>query len=464
MPPSSGHRVCPWELRATTGHRPSPHSGSILASSPRSPPSATRSRRPSSARPSRRCSRGTDVLGAGGDGHGQDRRVRAADAAARRRPRRSAPRPHDAARARADARARDAGRRGDPQVRGRRSGVSVAPDLRRRVDGPADPRAQARRRRRRGDARAGRSTTSAAHAEARRACAMVVLDEADEMLDMGFAEDLEAILAATPPERQTALFSATMPPRIAAIAERHLRNPARVTIAREKAAGGDDAARAAGRLHRRARRTSPRRSAACSTWSSPTSAIVFCRTRIEVDELAETLNAHGYRAEALHGGMVAGAARPRDGAVPRGEDRPARRDRRRRARPRHRAPVARRQLRRAVRARGLRAPDRPHRPRRARAGVAITLAEPREHRLLRNIEAFTKQKIEIGGRADRGRPARRRLERDARRAARALARGRPRRRTASSWSRWPRSSTSMDVAAAAVKMAHRATGEAPRET
>src|SRR5258706_11643233 len=47
---------------------------------------------------------------------------------------------------------------------------------------------------------------------------LVVLDEADEMLDMGFAEDLEAILAETPAERQTALFSATLPPRIADIA------------------------------------------------------------------------------------------------------------------------------------------------------------------------------------------------------------------------------------------------------
>src|SRR3954471_5354380 len=66
----------------------------------------------------------------------------------------------------------------------------------------------------------------------------LVLDEADEMLDMGFAEDLETILEATPPDRQTALFSATMPARIAAIARRHLRDPVRITIARETAAAG----------------------------------------------------------------------------------------------------------------------------------------------------------------------------------------------------------------------------------
>ena len=58
------------------------------------------------------------------------------------------------------------------------------------------------------------------------------------MLDMGFAEDLDAILEATPVDRQTALFSATMPPRILPIAQKHLRNPQRITIAREKTAAG----------------------------------------------------------------------------------------------------------------------------------------------------------------------------------------------------------------------------------
>src|SRR3954468_20568788 len=67
---------------------------------------------------------------------------------------------------------------------------------------------------------------------------ILVLDEADEMLDMGFAEDLDAILEATPKQRQTALFSATMPPRIMAIANRHLKDPARIAIAREKTAPG----------------------------------------------------------------------------------------------------------------------------------------------------------------------------------------------------------------------------------
>jgi ATP-dependent RNA helicase DeaD len=59
---------------------------------------------------------------------------------------------------------------------------------------------------------------------------VVVLDEADEMLDMGFAEDLDELLSRTPPERQPALFSATISPAIARIAKRHQRDPERVRI------------------------------------------------------------------------------------------------------------------------------------------------------------------------------------------------------------------------------------------
>ena len=80
--------------------------------------------------------------------------------------------------------------------------------------------------------------------------ATVVLDEADEMLDMGFAEDLEAILDATPEQRQTVLFSATMPRRLDALARRHLRDPARITIGRGAAAGRRGAAGAADGLRR----------------------------------------------------------------------------------------------------------------------------------------------------------------------------------------------------------------------
>src|SRR3954453_1772399 len=132
--------------------------------------------------------------------------------------------------------------------------------------------------------------------------AILVLDEADEMLDMGFAEDLDAILDATPKTRQTALFSATMPSRILAIAGRHLREPSRVTIQREKATAGKlprvrQVAYIVARAHK------PAALERVLEMENPASALVFCRTRIEVDTLVEMLNAHGHSAEALHGGM-----------------------------------------------------------------------------------------------------------------------------------------------------------------
>jgi ATP-dependent RNA helicase DeaD len=222
---------------------------------------------------------------------------------------------------------------------------------------------------------------------------VLVLDEADEMLDMGFAEDIETILEETPATRQTTLFSATMPARILTIAERHLQKPQRVTIAREKTAAGKmPRIRQVAYIVRR-----DQKSAALDRildMENPASAIVFCRTRIEVDTLTETLNAHGYRAEALHGGME---QRQRDAVM-------------------NRVRSSKTDLLIAtdVAARGLdieqithivnydvptSAEGYVHRigrtGRAGREGTAITLAEPREHRLLRSIEAFTKQKIEM---------------------------------------------------------------------
>jgi ATP-dependent RNA helicase DeaD len=222
---------------------------------------------------------------------------------------------------------------------------------------------------------------------------IVVLDEADEMLDMGFAEDLEAILAATPAERQTALFSATLPPRIAEIANAHLRDPVRVRIDREVVPAGAaprvrQVAYIVGRAHKIA--TLGR----VLDVENPTSAIVFCRTRTEVDELTESLNGRGYRAEALHGGMS--------------------QEQRDRVMKRFRANTTDLLVATHVAARGLDVQHVSHvvnydvpsaaeayvhrigrTGRAGREGVAITLAEPREHRLLRNIEQQTKQKIEI---------------------------------------------------------------------
>src|SRR6185436_2332378 len=221
----------------------------------------------------------------------------------------------------------------------------------------------------------------------------VVLDEADEMLDMGFAEDLEAILAATPAEKQTALFSATLPPRIVKIAQTHLEDP--VTIQLDKAVRRADATANVRQIAYIV--TRPHKIAALGRVldvEHPVSAIVFCRTRTEVDELAETLSARGYRADALHGGL---SQDQRDTVM--------RKFRGRKTDLLIATDVA---------ARGLDVKHVSHvvnydvpvaadayvhrigrTGRAGRTGVAITFAEPREHRMLGNIERVTKQRIEI---------------------------------------------------------------------
>ncbi|MFZ9972272.1 MAG: DEAD/DEAH box helicase [Candidatus Limnocylindrus sp.] len=131
----------------------------------------------------------------------------------------------------------------------------------------------------------------------------VVLDEADEMLEMGFIEDIETLLAKTPSSRQTVLFSATMPKRIDKLASNHLRNPERVSIAAPKQKASDvPRVRQAAYVVKR-----PDKPAALMRIldaEDPTAAIVFCRTRGEVDDLTQILAARGYQAEALHGGLT----------------------------------------------------------------------------------------------------------------------------------------------------------------
>ena len=221
----------------------------------------------------------------------------------------------------------------------------------------------------------------------------VVLDEADEMLDMGFAEDLEAILSALPKERQTALFSATIAPRIAQIAKSHLTNPIRITIARETAAG-DAKAKVREVAYVVNRQHKPEALGRVLDMENPTSAIVFCRMRTEVDELTEVLSARGYEVESLHGGHN--------------------QEQRDRVMRRFREGTTQLLTATDVAARGLdighlshvvnydvpwTAEAYVHRVgrtgRAGREGVAITILEPREQRLLRNIEQQAKRKIAI---------------------------------------------------------------------
>ncbi len=221
---------------------------------------------------------------------------------------------------------------------------------------------------------------------------VVVLDEADEMLDMGFADDIESILEATPSSRQTVLFSATLPSRINSIAKRYQRDPIRIQIGKGDTKPGKVLVRQSAYVVMRSHK--PAALGRILDIESPGAALVFCRTRGEVDQLTETMNGRGYRAEALHGGMDQAQrerviGRLRDG-------------------------TAELLVATDVAARGLDIDtlthvvnyDVPSAPesyvhrigrvgRAGREGVAITLAEPREQRLLANIERLTKQQISI---------------------------------------------------------------------
>ncbi len=221
----------------------------------------------------------------------------------------------------------------------------------------------------------------------------VVLDEADEMLDMGFADEIEAILEATPEGRQTALFSATMAPRIAKIAKKHLRDPAQVLVAQEATAAGE-MPKVRQTAYVVARGQKVQALGRVLDLEAPTLALIFCRTRNEVDALAESLGGRGYQVQALHGGMT--------------------QDQRDRVMKRTRGGTVDILVATDVAARGLdieqithvvnfNVPESPaayvHRigrtGRAGREGVAITFAEPREHRMIKNIEQLTRQKVEI---------------------------------------------------------------------
>ena len=126
-----------------------------------------------------------------------------------------------------------------------------------------------------------------------------ILDEADEMLDMGFIEDIEWIMEQIPAERQTALFSATMPPRIAQLAQRYMNQPERISVV-SKQMTVPETTQAFYEVPRNRKIDALTRILDAEV---PSLAMIFCRTKMMVDELGEALLARGYSAETLHGDL-----------------------------------------------------------------------------------------------------------------------------------------------------------------
>lgn len=216
-----------------------------------------------------------------------------------------------------------------------------------------------------------------------------VLDEADEMLDMGFIDDIETILQEVPEERQTALFSATMPPRIADLANTYMNNPQRIVV-RGKEMTVAEINQSSYEFPRGKKIEALTRILEAE---NPSSAIIFARTKRGVDELGEALTARGFAAETIHGDLSQ-----------------VQRDR---VMKRFRAGLVQILIATDVAARGLDIPDVSHvfnydlpeqvetyvhrigrTGRAGKSGEAIALVSPREFRTLRQIERVTRAQIE----------------------------------------------------------------------
>ena len=218
---------------------------------------------------------------------------------------------------------------------------------------------------------------------------LVVLDEADEMLRMGFIDDVEWILAQIPGPRQTALFSATIPKEIRRIAERHLKDPVVVEIEHKTLTVPT--------VEQRYLHVSEGQKLEALTHilesESTEAVLVFVRTKVAAADLGERLQARGYAAEAMHGDM----SQPQRESVIR----------------RLRSGQVEIVVATDVAARGLDVGrishvvnyDMPYDPetylhrvgrtgRAGRAGKAVLFVTPREQRMLREIERFTRQRIE----------------------------------------------------------------------
>lgn len=127
----------------------------------------------------------------------------------------------------------------------------------------------------------------------------VVLDEADEMLSMGFKDDLDAILENSPDEKQTLLFSATMPGEIVAIANKYMNNPYEISVGK-KNTGAENVEHHYYVIHAKDRYIALKRVADINP---NIYGIIFCRTRMETKDVADRLMQDGYNADALHGDL-----------------------------------------------------------------------------------------------------------------------------------------------------------------
>ena len=127
----------------------------------------------------------------------------------------------------------------------------------------------------------------------------LVLDESDEMLNMGFQEDIDAILEQTPANKRTLLFSATMPSDVRRIASKYMINPEEITIG-SKNSGAETVSHHAYIVHSKDRYIALKRIA---DFSPDIYGIVFCRTREETKDIADKLMSDGYNADALHGDL-----------------------------------------------------------------------------------------------------------------------------------------------------------------